>query len=101
MVMCNLFAFRSTNPKELYKQENRSMQMVHANELHIRNQSKNAGITIIAWGTHGNFKNMGNYYIHNVIENPHHLGLTKNGFPKHPLYLKKTTKPIPFKRITK
>jgi hypothetical protein len=92
LVMVNLFAFRATKPSDLKKAKN---PMGFYNLAAILDTTTKAELTIAAWGAHGSFHDMGNYMIR-YLHNPHHLGLTKNRQPKHPLYLKANVKPQPF-----
>jgi hypothetical protein len=100
MVMCNLIPFRSTDPKKIYDQDNRPMWSLLENERYIKKLTVIAGMTIAAWGAHGAIQDMGQYYIKNILHNPHYLSLTKDGHPGHPLYLKKTLQPKPFSEAT-
>ena len=57
---------------------------------------READLVVCAWGVHGAFRNQGSF-IRTLISNPQHdlhvLGLTKEGHPKHPLYLRKDLRP--------
>lgn len=92
LIMVNLFAFRATDPKEMKTAEDpegpENLAVVKALEEH-------ADLIVVAWGAHGSFKEQDSRYI-SLFKNPHHLGLTKDGHPKHPLYLKLDTVPKPF-----
>lgn len=62
----------------------------------VEEQCRKAGIIVCAWGTHGNYFDMGQHMV-NILRafkfNLYHMGLTKHGYPKHILYLKGDTKP--------
>jgi hypothetical protein len=88
LVMCNLFAYRSTDPKALYQIDHKVGPMVE-NWNYVKVQSQEAGVTVAAWGVHGTLKDAGGYALKELLSNPHYLALTKGGHPKHPLYLKK------------
>ena len=92
LIMLNIFAFRSTDPKNLYALDD---PVGPDNDFHIRSASNKAGITVAAWGTHGEHLNRG-AYVATILKHPHCLATTKAGHPKHPLYLKKDLKPIPY-----
>jgi hypothetical protein len=96
LVMVNLFAFRATDPADMKKSE---APIGLANPKIVMVESAKAQLTVCAWGTHGAFKDVGRNMLQ-YLSAPHHLGLTKNGHPKHPLYLKADCKPIRFKEIT-
>lgn len=95
LFMVNLFAFRATDPAEMKKAADPegefNLSIVGAASCH-------ADLTVTVWGTHGAFKDQGQTYLRH-LKNPHHLGLTKDGFPKHPLYLKADLKPQPTEKI--
>ena len=50
MIMLNLFALRSTDPKRLKLVDD---PVGPDNDFHLRSASSKAGITIAAWGIHG------------------------------------------------
>lgn len=96
LCMTNLFAFRATDPKVMLADVS---PVGIDNNHYLLTLGGQAEIVVAAWGTHGKhgdrdldvielFKNTG-------IE-LHHLGLNQNQTPKHPLYLKASTKPEPF-----
>ena len=85
LVMLNLFAYRSTDPKNLYIV---SDPIGPDNDFHLRNASRKAGVTIAAWGTRGNYFARDKAVL-DILTNPKCLILTKTGHPGHPLYLKK------------
>ena len=93
LIMLNLFAYRSKSPKYLYSLAD---PIGPDNDFHLRSASSKAGITIIAWGMHGNLMNRDKAVIP-LLKDPHFLALTKHGHPRHPLYLKKNLMPKPFK----
>jgi hypothetical protein len=93
MKMVNLFALRSTDPKALYDCED---PIGPENDEYIGYESEIAAITIIAWGVHGAFMNRGEETLNSNLFDPHFLALTKDGHPRHPLYLKKDLRPIPW-----
>lgn len=93
MVMCNLFALRSTDPKILYVHEAPNGML---NNFHIEHEDNLADITVAAWGMHGALMNRGPNVARLYLARPMCLSLTKNGHPRHPLYLKKNLKPVPF-----
>jgi hypothetical protein len=93
MKMVNLFALRSTDPKVLYS----SIDPIGPeNSEYIGIESEMASVTVAAWGVHGSILGRGEDVLNHVLDAPHYLALTKDGFPKHPLYLRKDLKPKPF-----
>jgi len=90
IIVVNLFALRATNPKELYKADD---PVGPENFHYVFQASWHAKITIAAWGTRGTHLNQ-NRNILNHLTNCHYLALTKDGSPRHPLYLRKDLQPI-------
>jgi hypothetical protein len=96
LVMVNLFAFRATDPKEMKSVDSPVDNFPHgcANDSVILAECTPLigvdPVVVAAWGAHGGHLNRGrdvremlNRYDVPVF----HFGLTKHGFPKHPLYL--------------
>tara|TARA_B100001029_G_C15062623_1_gene459920 strand:+ start:1656 stop:2177 length:522 start_codon:yes stop_codon:yes gene_type:complete len=94
-IMGNIFAFRSTDPKNLRKTHD---PIGSENDYWLKKLHKEADLTIAAWGTHGKFMNRGQQIL-DLIPNLKCLRITKEGYPCHPLYLPKNLKPIPYKKI--
>lgn len=87
----NLFALRSTDPWALQKHED---PIGPDNNCYIERGIWSASLIVAAWGAHGQLYDRAD----DVIKAGRHLGkvfkcfgLTKNGMPKHPLYVKGTT----------
>ena len=92
IIVVNLFALRSTDPRNLYQ----SMQPIGPeNDGYIFRASDEANITIVAWGNQGEYLRRDECVIPVLIA-PHYLALTKGGYPKHPLRLRKDLEPKPF-----
>lgn len=85
----NLFGYRSTDPKKLKDVED---PIGPENDDYIINigKSNKVGRIVAAWGTLGTFKNR-DKTVKAFFDEIYHLGLTKDGHPKHPLYLSKNT----------
>ena len=92
----NLFALRATNPKELYSVDD---PIGPENDAVIweRTGAPMVAKVICAWGVHGAFKQRGRRVYVGINRPRWHLGLTKDGHPKHPLYLRADTKPVEWK----
>jgi hypothetical protein len=96
LLVTNLFALRSTDPDQLYVTPE---PIGLGNDEVIVGAAKDCGLVIAAWGTHGAFMNRGAQVLALLEKHNrpvHHLGLTAGGHPKHPLYLPKTAKSVPF-----
>src|ERR1044072_1939098 len=83
IIVANLFAFRATDPAQLKQVDD---PVGPDNFLWLKKATIESHLTIAAWGVHGAFRNR-NKDVLPMPDNPHHLGLTKDGHPKHPLYL--------------
>lgn len=92
MVMTNLFAFRATDPFEM--KAAREPVGGADNDEWIARIARDAGIVVAAWGVHGTHLGRAQEVLQMVDAAWHVLGLTKKGFPKHPLYLPSITKPV-------
>lgn len=92
LVMLNIFGFRSTDPKNLYTAAD---PVGPENNYHIQKASKDSGITVAAWGNHGELMNRGDT-VRELLTDPHCLKITKIGCPGHPLYLRKDLQPVRF-----
>lgn len=102
--MTNLFAYRATDPEEMKK----VMQALKLDELkrqafdnleHLHNIARNAKVVVAAWGVHGEFMGAGRSLVKYFDENGiklHCLGVTKEGHPKHPLYLRNSVTLVPY-----
>lgn len=96
----NLFALRSTDLDALYGCSE-AVAIGPENDRHIIEAAQAADLVVCAWGIHGVLHSRGRRVIEllraaGVI--PTALGLTKDGHPKHPLYLPKTAEPKEMKR---
>jgi hypothetical protein len=91
MLMCNLFAFRATDP-QVMKAEDEPIGSENDRWLIVNGSA--AGIVVAAWGVHGAHLNRGNTVRSLLGWKLQCLGVTKDGFPRHPLYLPLHTKPI-------
>jgi hypothetical protein len=91
--MCNLFAFRATNPKDMIMANN---PIGDNNDMVLSYLHSKSGITIAAWGNDGGFKGRDKEVVDTLskIKEIHYLKITQSGFPAHPLYLKADLKPI-------
>lgn len=89
LTVVNLFALRSTNPKELLKHPD---PIGPLNDQRIAEQiyKHRGGIVIAAWGSHSFAKDRADEII-NKFGPFVCLGTTKNGSPRHPLYVRSDT----------
>ena len=83
--MVNLFAYRATDPNELLSVGD---PIGHDNDWHLKLGVKRSRLIVAAWGTKGSLKDRDRKVIE-MLNNTkiQCLGITKAGFPRHPLYL--------------
>ena len=91
--MTNLFAFRATDPKVMKSAQD---PIGPENDKWIVQCAKEASLVVAAWGMHGSFLARDEEVL-KLIENVMCLGKTKEGYPRHPLYMLKTCKPETFR----
>lgn len=91
-VVTNIFAFRSTDPRGLLEIDD---PVGPRNNHWIRRECAAAALVVAAWGVHGTLHERGAAVLRIMPpphSPPHCLGMTKEGFPRHPLYLSKATR---------
>lgn len=89
MCKANIFAFRATKPKDMKAAED---PIGPENDRYLTLLSLDAGITVCGWGNHGSYLDRDQKALL-LLKDPHCLGITSHGKPRHPLYLKKDLKP--------
>lgn len=89
IAMLNLFAFRATDPAVM---KSAPQAVGEWNDECLKRVTSVCGQTIACWGTHGAFLHRG-ALVRSMLfrRNLCHLGLSKDGHPKHPLYLRADT----------
>jgi hypothetical protein len=98
LVVVNLFALRATNPMELWRYP-ATDSIGPGNDDVIAEEARFAQIVIAAWGVNGTLFGRA-HAVQQLLRREsatvdvHHLGLTRAGHPKHPLYLAVGTKPV-------
>lgn len=98
MDVTNVFALRSTDPKGLRAVDD---PIGADNDEHIVQLAKSAELVVVGWGTHARLNDRHNRVIELLsgVCGMTCLGVTKEGYPKHPLYLRKDLKPIAFESV--
>ncbi len=87
----NLFALRSTSPKVIKKHYDPVGPDNDAVIIDACRRHNSTGI-IAAWGSHGDVLGRAESMKERLMAfRPHCLGMTKNGHPRHPLYVKYDT----------
>jgi len=94
MTVCNVFAFRATDPREL----KRAARPVgpRNNEILLR-EAQRAALIVICWGNHGAWQGRAEEMLtllHPFSGQLRCFGATKFGEPRHPLYLRRSEMPI-------
>ena len=92
--VCNIFAYRATNPKVMRAQSDPTG--AH-NDTAIIEAADWSDTIVCAWGTHGEHMDRGSQ-VEKLLRNQQkpltHLGLSKAGHPKHPLYIGYKVQPL-------
>jgi len=96
--VCNLFAFRATNPNELLKQDN---PFGDRNIFETRKLVDKVDKVVCAWGNKPIIKKVlkgqSEFNLLSITADKlYYLELSKDNTPKHPLYLRKTLIPQRF-----
>lgn len=92
LCMTNLFAYRATSP---IKMKEYPYPIGPHNDKWLSELAIDASIIIAAWGTNGKHNNRAKRIIE-MIPNLKCLDFTKDGSPKHPLYIWAGQKPVKF-----
>lgn len=85
--VANIFAWRETDPRKMRAAAD---PVGPDNDAVLRAACDWADVIIAAWGTHGAFLDRGPAVAALLRDTGcalHHLGLTKDGHPRHPLYV--------------
>lgn len=93
-IVTNIFGLRSTDPHALLSA---SDPIGIDNDEHILDVALSAGIVIAAWGAWGKVLDRGRsvaMHLSRVGIPLHCLGVTKEGYPRHPLYLPASARPV-------
>ncbi|MBY5933209.1 DUF1643 domain-containing protein [Tateyamaria omphalii] len=95
----NIFAWRDTDPRAMRAAQD---PIGPDNDAAIHERAQWANDVIAAWGTHGEHMERGPAVatLLQGVERPlFHLGLSKAGHPKHPLYLPYAQQPEPWVQV--
>lgn len=100
MCVVNLFGLRATDPREIQRHVD---PVGPCNDDHmlmaIRSVDDVAGIVVCAWGTRGRYLDRDAAVLRLIQSTgvtPHVLGVTRDGHPKHPLYIPQSQIPRPW-----
>lgn len=92
LVIVNLFAFRDTNPRNLRSAPD---AIGPANDETLGVITSAGAETIAAWGGRGRLGGRSGQ-VAALLDSPMCLGTTKSGEPRHPLYVSKDTRLVPW-----
>ena len=92
LVAVNLFAWRDTHPSGMKRAAD---PVGPEGDAPILEAARLASLTVAAWGVHGAHLGRGSQVaaLLRAAGPLHHLGLTKDGHPRHPLYLRGDARP--------
>lgn len=94
--VCNLFAFRATDPREMKAAAD---PVGPKNDCAILTAALAAGMILCAWGNHGSHRDRANQVEMMLREKGHQLHalrITGAGHPAHPLYMPNDLEPTPW-----
>jgi hypothetical protein len=98
VVVVNLFAYRATDPYAM--REAGASAVGPDNDVHIRAAVIECNPVVCAWGVHGRFllrdASVKELIRRSGLPRGMCLGMTKDGHPKHPLYLRADAALVPF-----
>ena len=90
----NIFAWRATDPKDMRRASHPDGPL---NSKIVLEAAKDADMVIAAWGAHGEHLGRG-VEVAQMLQSAHvplhHLGLSKHGHPRHPLYIAYSKEPV-------
>lgn len=99
LVMLNLFAFRATDPQVMRGAED---PVGPDNDAFLRCATARTQVVLCAWGAHGAFNGRGRQ-VEQLLQQFDRplvcLGRTKEGLPKHPLYIAAAEPFVPFGEV--
>lgn len=97
MEIVNLFALRSPNPQDVLDSAEAGIDPVGPeNSEHIIDVCGRSERVIAAWGASPFSKGYAEQMMKMIRRDVACLGLTKNGSPRHPLYVRADTELVPF-----
>jgi hypothetical protein len=90
----NLFALRATDPTALRRARK---PIGRGNDRAIVDAVRRGDVVVAAWGVHGALGGRDAAVRALLADRPLHcLGVTRGGHPRHPLYLRAGSRPVPF-----
>ena len=99
LYVANLSPFRATDPRELAKHLPEPSEVQAENERWILSMAQSSDKVIAAFGAHKLALERGPVLVGRLVEHSfpvYCLGITKQGLPRHPLYVPATAKLLPY-----
>jgi hypothetical protein len=98
LVMLNLYAYRATVPADMWKAQKRGIDILGGEKGHLAAlmfyaNEQGCDLIVAAWGRHGKKRGP---FIQSGWLGLTCLGRNNDGSPKHPLYLKGDSWPVPY-----
>jgi len=94
LLMANLFAFRSTYPKDIYLIDD-PIGKDNDNDHYLLECVTQSDLIVACWGNNGTYMNR-EKVITELVPNLYCLQKNKNGTPHHPLRPPRNIHPVPF-----
>ena len=94
LVVCNLFAYRATQPEDMKRQAD---PVGPLNDQTILHEAKFADMVVCGWGEHGSHLGRSDAVVsllHGAGVTLHCLRTNRSGQPQHPLYVSYNQKPV-------
>lgn len=95
-VMTNLFAYRATEPKDMLAADD---PVGPENDRHLVDTAtdERTGLVLAGWGTHGGYRDR-DRAVTRLLDGVKvwSLGRTKDGHPRHPLYVRADAPLVPY-----
>ena len=88
----NLFAFRATNPKDLFAEPR--PEGIY-NDSWIKKADQRSSLSVACWGSAGIYRNRSEI-IMDLVDNLFCINTNKDNTPSHPLYLNSKLTPRPY-----
>lgn len=92
----NLFAHRATSPDELLSLSAGDDPVGPENQDYVEDAAERAGLIVCAWGGNGGHLGQDETVLGWLDRPAHCLGTTRDGRPRHPLYLPAELKLVPY-----
>ncbi len=91
LIMVNLFAWRATDPNELYYAQD---PIGNRNDKHLSAALAQSSLVVACWGEHGSILGRSDEFKSRFWRRLKCLAVNRSGEPTHPLYLPATLKPV-------